>query len=163
MTAAASARAAGRYVTGLRRFLREPIDPAGASERIEAALARREESFLRLLERGVYGFPRGPYARLLSHLGVEYGDVESLVRVRGLEAANSLPWGLAAYLYSGDPERARGIAAGLEFGVVGVNDPLPAAPHLPFGGLKRSGLGKEGGRMGIEEFLETQLVSVVGG
>ena len=42
---------------------------------------------------------------------------------------------------------------------VTINDPLPAAPHLPFGGLKRSGLGKEGGRAGIEEFLETQLVS----
>jgi succinate-semialdehyde dehydrogenase/glutarate-semialdehyde dehydrogenase len=73
--------------------------------------------------------------------------------------ANALPWGLAAYVYSGDRRRAEGLAASLDYGVIGINDPLPAAPHLPFGGLKRSGLGKEGGRAGIEEFLETQLIS----
>jgi len=70
-----------------------------------------------------------------------------------------LPWGLAAYVYSGDRGRAEGLAASLDYGVIGINDPLPVAPHLPFGGLKRSGLGKEGGRAGIEEFLETQLIS----
>ena len=57
------------------------------------------------------------------------------------------------------PSAASRLADSLDYGVVGVNDPLPAAPHLPFGGIKRSGLGKEGGRAGIEEFLETQLVS----
>jgi succinate-semialdehyde dehydrogenase/glutarate-semialdehyde dehydrogenase len=96
-----------------------------------------------------------------------FGPVAPIAPVAHVEeavaAANSLPWGLAAYLYAGDPERGRRIATELEFGVIGINDPLPAAPHLPFGGLKRSGLGKEGGRMGIEEFLETQLVSVAAG
>ena len=76
-----------------------------------------------------------------------------------VELANGLPWGLAAYLYSGDEEMVDRVVHALDYGVVGVNDPLPAAPHLPFGGIKRSGLGKEGGRAGIEEFLETQLVS----
>ena len=76
-----------------------------------------------------------------------------------MAAANATPWGLAAYVYSGDPDRQDRVAAALDYGVVGVNDPLPAAPHLPFGGLKRSGLGKEGGRLGIEEFLDTQLIS----
>ncbi len=76
-----------------------------------------------------------------------------------IELANALPWGLAAYLYTGDTDRAERLSSSLDYGVVGINDPLPAAPHLPFGGLKRSGLGKEGGRAGIEEFLETQLVS----
>jgi len=75
-----------------------------------------------------------------------------------VELANATPWGLAAYVY-GDPEDAVRLASALDYGVVGVNDPLPAAPHLPFGGVKRSGLGKEGGRAGIEEFLEVQLVS----
>ncbi len=79
-----------------------------------------------------------------------------------MAAANALPWGLAAYVYSGDPDRQERVAAALDYGVVGVNDPLPAAPHLPFGGLKRSGLGKEGGRLGIEEFLDTQLISTRG-
>jgi hypothetical protein len=118
MRAAASARAFGRYVTGLRRFLREPVDPVGARGRIEAALARREESFLRLLERGVYGFPRGPYARLLSHLGVEYGDVESLVRERGLEPALEELHSAGVYLRSEEMKGRRPIVrAGLEIAV----------------------------------------------
>jgi succinate-semialdehyde dehydrogenase / glutarate-semialdehyde dehydrogenase len=92
-----------------------------------------------------------------------FGPVAPLAAVRSereaVELANGLPWGLAAYVYSGDRERAKRLASALDYGVIGINDPLPAAPHLPFGGLKRSGLGKEGGRAGIEEFLDTQLVS----
>jgi succinate-semialdehyde dehydrogenase/glutarate-semialdehyde dehydrogenase len=92
-----------------------------------------------------------------------FGPVAPLAAVdsaeHAVELANELPWGLAAYLYTRDAGRARDLAASLEYGVVGLNDPLPAAPHLPFGGIKRSGLGKEGGRAGIEEFLVTQLVS----
>ena len=91
-----------------------------------------------------------------------FGPVAPLAPVdseqEAVELANATPWGLAAYVY-GDPERAVRLAPALDYGVVGVNDPLPAAPHLPFGGIKRSGLGKEGGRAGIEEFLEVQLVS----
>jgi succinate-semialdehyde dehydrogenase / glutarate-semialdehyde dehydrogenase len=91
-----------------------------------------------------------------------FGPVAPMAAVgserEAVQLANALPWGLAAYVY-GDPERAEGLASKLDYGVIGVNDPLPAAPHLPFGGFKRSGLGKEGGRAGIEEFLDTQLVS----
>ena len=94
-----------------------------------------------------------------------FGPVAPLAAVGSPEEAvvraNSLPWGLAAYAYTGDPARGEQLAAALEYGVVGINDPLPAAPHLPFGGVKASGLGKEGGRAGIEEFLDTQLVSSV--
>jgi succinate-semialdehyde dehydrogenase / glutarate-semialdehyde dehydrogenase len=94
-----------------------------------------------------------------------FGPVAPLAAVASPEeaiaSANALPWGLAAYVYSEDRERAEALAASLDYGVIGINDPLPAAPHLPFGGLKRSGLGKEGGRAGIEEFLETQLISSV--
>ena len=92
-----------------------------------------------------------------------FGPVAPLAAVdspqEAVAHANALPWGLAAYVYSGDRGRAEGLAASLDYGVIGINDPLPVAPHLPFGGLKRSGLGKEGGRAGIEEFLETQLIS----
>jgi succinate-semialdehyde dehydrogenase/glutarate-semialdehyde dehydrogenase len=133
----------GRILCGGRRISGPGADagllyePTVIADVPAEAIVMREETF-------------GPVAPLAS-----FGDEQQAV-----QAANSLPWGLAAYVYGGDPERTREIAARLEFGVVGINDPLPAAPHLPFGGLKRSGLGKEGGRMGIEEFLDTQLVSV---
>jgi succinate-semialdehyde dehydrogenase / glutarate-semialdehyde dehydrogenase len=110
--------------------------PTALADVSDQALVMREETF-------------GPVAPL-----AEVGSPEEAVT-----RANALPWGLAAYVYSGDRERGEELAASLEFGVIGVNDPLPAAPHLPFGGLKRSGLGKEGGRAGIEEFLDTQLIS----
>jgi succinate-semialdehyde dehydrogenase/glutarate-semialdehyde dehydrogenase len=76
-----------------------------------------------------------------------------------VRAANNLPWGLAAFAYTRDRGRAERLAWDLDFGIVGINDTLPGAPHVPFGGVKRSGLGREGGRAGLEEFLEQRLVS----
>jgi succinate-semialdehyde dehydrogenase/glutarate-semialdehyde dehydrogenase len=52
------------------------------------------------------------------------------------------------------------VAEGLEYGIVGVNDPRPASPSAPFGGFKQSGLGREGGQEGLDAFLETKLVSI---
>jgi succinate-semialdehyde dehydrogenase / glutarate-semialdehyde dehydrogenase len=73
--------------------------------------------------------------------------------------ANGLPSGLAAFVYTGDRARAERISTRLEFGIVGINDPLPGAPQASFGGVKESGLGKEGGSLGLDEFVETKLVS----
>lgn len=75
-------------------------------------------------------------------------------------AANATPYGLGAYLYTRDLGRAIRGAEALEYGVVGLNDPFPAVPQAPFGGVKESGLGKEGGRQGLEEFLETKYISL---
>ncbi|OYD09066.1 NAD-dependent succinate-semialdehyde dehydrogenase [Paludifilum halophilum] len=77
-----------------------------------------------------------------------------------LHKANSTPYGLAAYLYTRDLSRAIRVSEGLEYGIVGVNDGKPSAAQAPFGGFKESGLGREGGKYGIEEFLETKYVSV---
>jgi succinate-semialdehyde dehydrogenase/glutarate-semialdehyde dehydrogenase len=77
-----------------------------------------------------------------------------------LALANELPYGLAAFFYTRDASRAMRVAEGLEYGIVGVNDPLPGAAQVPFGGVKQSGIGKEGGRLGLEEFLDTKLVSL---
>ena len=52
------------------------------------------------------------------------------------------------------------VAEGLDYGIVGANDPLPTGPHIPFGGYKESGLGRENGSMGIDHFLETKAVSI---
>lgn len=73
--------------------------------------------------------------------------------------ANSSPYGLAAYVYTRDLRRAIRVVEGLEYGVIGVNDPIPATAQVPFGGFKQSGLGREGGRHGIEEFLEVKSIS----
>lgn len=84
---AADALALGRYLSGLRRFLRSPIPPQRAISRVEQGLERREESFLDLVERAIYSNPASPYRRLLHHGGVEPGDLRSLVQRRGLEGA----------------------------------------------------------------------------
>ncbi|MFQ5520393.1 MAG: NAD-dependent succinate-semialdehyde dehydrogenase [Candidatus Methylomirabilia bacterium] len=76
-----------------------------------------------------------------------------------IAAANDTPYGLAAYFYTRDISRVFRTVEQLRFGVVGVNDPFPGTPQAPFGGWKASGIGKEGGRMGLEGFLETKLIS----
>jgi succinate-semialdehyde dehydrogenase/glutarate-semialdehyde dehydrogenase len=75
--------------------------------------------------------------------------------------ANSSRYGLAAYLYTKDLGRALRVSRALQYGIVGVNDPTPATPVGPFGGFKESGLGREGGTEGLDEFLESKLVSFV--
>jgi succinate-semialdehyde dehydrogenase/glutarate-semialdehyde dehydrogenase len=52
------------------------------------------------------------------------------------------------------------VAEHLEYGIIGVNDGMPAVPQAPFGGFKESGVGREGGREGIEEFLEVKFISL---
>jgi len=75
--------------------------------------------------------------------------------------ANATPYGLAAYLWTRDLRRAFQVSEALEYGLVGVNDGVPSAmaPQAPFGGMKDSGLGREGGPWGLDEYLEVKLVS----
>lgn len=73
---------------------------------------------------------------------------------------NRSPYGLGAYVFTRDIARAFQLAEGIEAGIVGVNDPLPATVEGPFGGVKRSGQGLEGGRYGVSEFLTTKQVSL---
>jgi len=76
-----------------------------------------------------------------------------------LRMANDTPYGLAGYLWTRDGARIVRMAEELQFGVVGVNDALPAVAQAPFGGVKHSGLGREGGHHGIEEYLDLRYVS----
>lgn len=74
-----------------------------------------------------------------------------------LEMANDTHYGLASYIYTRDIARALRVFEKLRFGIVGINDINPTAAAAPFGGMKESGLGREGGREGIAEYLETKL------
>ena len=77
-----------------------------------------------------------------------------------VKMANDTPYGLAAYFFARDIGRIFKVAEGLEYGIVGANDPLPTGPHIPFGGYKESGLGRENGSHGIEDFLEVKAISI---
>jgi succinate-semialdehyde dehydrogenase/glutarate-semialdehyde dehydrogenase len=74
--------------------------------------------------------------------------------------ANATEFGLIAYVYSGDLKRAIITAEALESGMVAINKGVISDPAAPFGGVKQSGLGREGGFAGIEEFLETKYIGV---
>ncbi|UGT64473.1 NAD-dependent succinate-semialdehyde dehydrogenase [Nocardia asteroides] len=78
----------------------------------------------------------------------------------GLAAANDTEFGLVAYIYTRDLERALRIAEGLESGMVGVNRGVISDTAAPFGGVKSSGFGREGGSEGIEEYLSTKYIAL---
>ncbi|MGV9713295.1 NAD-dependent succinate-semialdehyde dehydrogenase [Gordonia sp. NPDC003424] len=77
-----------------------------------------------------------------------------------LKAANSTEYGLAAYFYSRDLERCMRVAAGLDSGMVGVNRGVISDTAAPFGGVKQSGIGREGGSEGIEDYLSVKYVAL---
>jgi succinate-semialdehyde dehydrogenase/glutarate-semialdehyde dehydrogenase len=76
-----------------------------------------------------------------------------------IRKANATEMGLAAYVWSADAKRAWDIPEQLEAGIIGVNDPLPSVAFSPMGGVKQSGLGREGSDLGVEEFEEVQYVA----
>ncbi|MBT1155984.1 NAD-dependent succinate-semialdehyde dehydrogenase [Aminobacter anthyllidis] len=76
--------------------------------------------------------------------------------------ANDTEFGLASYFYTGDLGRAFRVMEGLKYGMVGVNEGLITTPEAPFGGVKESGLGREGGHQGIEDYLDTKYVCIGG-
>ncbi len=77
-----------------------------------------------------------------------------------IAAANNTRYGLAAYVFTNDPTVAWKMAEGIEAGIIGINDPVPATPQCPFGGMKESGLGRELGHEGLESYMETKYVSM---
>ncbi|MGW4121165.1 NAD-dependent succinate-semialdehyde dehydrogenase [Nocardia sp. NPDC004711] len=79
---------------------------------------------------------------------------------QGLAAANNTEFGLVAYVYTRSLDRALRVAEGLESGMVGVNRGVISDPAAPFGGVKESGFGREGGFEGIEEYLDTKYIAL---
>ena len=76
-----------------------------------------------------------------------------------IERSNSTEYGLVAYLYTEDVRKGLRLSEKLEFGMIGLNRGLVSDPAAPFGGVKQSGLGREGGKEGLLEFQETQYIS----
>ncbi|MBD1382665.1 NAD-dependent succinate-semialdehyde dehydrogenase [Metabacillus arenae] len=93
-----------------------------------------------------------------------FGPVAPLISFKELEEAveiaNSTPYGLAAYFFTNNYKTGTYLHDHLDFGIVGWNDGAPSAAHVPFGGMKESGLGREGGIEGIEPYLETKFLSI---
>lgn len=98
-------------------------------------LASREETF-------------GPVAGLF-----RFSDEAEAIRL-----ANDTPYGLASYFYTSDLGQAFRVAEGLEYGMVAINEPLLSGESVPFGGIKESGLGREGSKYGIEEYTELKYI-----
>ena len=79
-----------------------------------------------------------------------------------IKMANDTPFGLASYFYSRDIGRIWRVAEALEYGMVGVNTGMTTKAEIPFGGIKESGLGREGSRYGLDEYLEIKYISMAG-
>ena len=79
-----------------------------------------------------------------------------------IKMANDTPYGLASYFYSRDIGRIWRVAEALEYGIVSINNGLPTIPEVPFGGVKESGMGREGSRYGLDDYLIIKYISMGG-
>ena len=95
-----------------------------------------------------------------------FGPVAPLYRFKdekeAVKMANDTEFGLAAYFYSRDIGRIWRVAEALEYGIVGINEGIISTAEAPFGGVKQSGLGREGSKYGIEDYLEVKYLALGG-
>ena len=131
----------GKIISGGKRIGTEGtfFEPTIITGVTENMLLMREETF-------------GPLAGI-----IKFSTEEDALRI-----ANDTPFGLAAYFFTQDNSRTWRIAEGLEAGVVGINTGLISYEGAPFGGVKESGVGREGSKHGIEEFLEIKYLCIDG-
>jgi len=94
-----------------------------------------------------------PFAPVMPVL--DFSKIDDVIR-----AANNTRYGLAAYVFTNDISVMWRMAEGIEAGIIGINEPVPAVPQAPFGGMKESGLGRELGHDGLEAYLETKYIAL---
>jgi succinate-semialdehyde dehydrogenase / glutarate-semialdehyde dehydrogenase len=153
-----------------------PLISQEAVDKVERLVAEAAARGAKLLTGGG-GAPAGPLFYRPTVLGDVtpdmglvreeiFGPVTALVRFDteddAVALANATPFGLAAYLFSRDIGRAWRVAERLEAGMVGVNEGVFSSEVVPFGGVKDSGLGREGGAEGLEEYLEVKYICLGG-
>ncbi|MBI3224758.1 MAG: NAD-dependent succinate-semialdehyde dehydrogenase [Mycolicibacterium cosmeticum] len=145
-----------------------PLSSVAAAERLEGQVQQAVEAGAQLVSEGQRNgafFPPG----VLTGLPVDYreelfGPVASVYKVAdedaAVELANDTPFGLGSYVYTTDDEQAKRVADKIEAGMVFVNAVGAEGVELPFGGVKRSGFGRELGRFGIDEFVNKKLIRI---
>ncbi|MEY2683147.1 MAG: hypothetical protein RJA09_291 [Pseudomonadota bacterium] len=131
----------GRVLTGGKRFgdlgQGQFFEPTVVADATADMLCAREETF-------------GPFAPVFKF----HTEQEAI------DAANHTEFGLASYFYSRDIGRITRVSEALEYGMVGINVGILATEHVPFGGVKQSGLGREGSHHGIEDYVEIKYLCV---
>ena len=125
----------GKLLAGGHKLQGQFFEPTVVSEATSDMLCAREETF-------------GPFAPVFRFSK----DQEAI------DAANNTEFGLASYFYSRDIGRIYRVAEALEYGMVGINVGVIASEHVPFGGVKQSGLGREGSSHGMEEYIEMKYL-----
>jgi len=125
----------GKVLVGGKRLPGQFFEPTVISEATADMLCAREETF-------------GPFAPVFRFSTEQ----------QAIDAANNTEFGLASYFYSRDVGRIFRVAEALEYGMVGINVGILATEHVPFGGVKQSGLGREGSSHGIDEYLEMKYL-----
>ena len=127
----------GKLLAGGKRLQGQFFEPTVISEASADMLCAKEETF-------------GPFAPVFRFKA----DQEAI------DAANNTEFGLASYFYSRDIGRIYRVAEALEYGMVGINVGVIATEHVPFGGVKQSGLGREGSSHGMEEYIELKYLCI---
>ncbi|MFV0308974.1 MAG: aldehyde dehydrogenase family protein [Desertimonas sp.] len=146
-----------------------PLSSVAAAERLEAQVNRAVEQGATLTTNGSRDgayFPPGVLTGVTPHADAFreelFGPVAIVFAVDGeddaIALANDTPFGLGSYVFTTDPEQAARVADQIDAGMVFVNGVLLDGAELPFGGIKRSGFGRELGRYGIEEFVNKKLI-----
>ena len=125
----------GKLLVGGRRLGGQFFEPTVVGDATNDMLCAREETF-------------GPFAPVFRFK----------TEREAIDAANDTEFGLASYLYSRDIGRIYRVAEALEYGMVGINAGIIATEHVPFGGVKQSGLGREGSHHGIDDYVEIKYL-----
>ncbi|MFB2555772.1 NAD-dependent succinate-semialdehyde dehydrogenase [Herbiconiux liangxiaofengii] len=148
-----------------------PLSSKAATERLEEQLHRARRQGATVLASGTPSgnfFPPAVLADVTDEMDAYreefFGPVAALYKVGSEEEAvllaNDTPFGLGSYVYTTDQEQALRVADGIDAGMVWVNLVLGDAAELPFGGVKRSGSGREMGRFAVEEFVNKKLIRI---
>ncbi|GGF19405.1 NAD-dependent succinate-semialdehyde dehydrogenase [Subtercola lobariae] len=148
-----------------------PLSSAAATKRLEEQLGRAVSQGATVLASGTPSgnfFPPAVLADVTSSMDAYheefFGPVAAIYRVRSeaeaVALANDTPYGLGSYVYTTDPEQALRVADSIDAGMVWINLVLGDAAELPFGGVKRSGSGRELGRFAVEEFVNKKLIRI---